>query len=457
MIPMTLARLAQIIGGRLVRGNPRALVKHAIHGRTSSVHPGVVFFINTSVDISKQVNQLRGKRSAAVVAPREWIRRIPAHHPVISVPDPTHAAYRLSRWLRSRSKAVFIGVTGSAGKTTTKEMIASIAMQKYRTLKSRANNNLFAYIPTNLFPLNPTHQVVVLEMGMASLGNIRKQCLYAQPSIGVITNIREAHVGSLGNSLKNVARAKQELIDGIRPGGTVILNADDPISRKLSLKRFRGKVITYGMRNPATLRAHRIRFARSGMSFQVGGHTFFIPTWGMHNVYNALAAIAVGRQLNIPMAAIQRGLRSFRPPSMRLQPLRGIKGFTLINDAYNANPSSMIAGLHVLKQLDKKAPKVAVLGDMAELGAYSRQGHRRVGSVVARQINPHLLITIGPRAAEIARSAAANGMPQKRIRSFPSQAAADAFIRRAVPSGAILYFKASRSVRLEKLVKRLQA
>lgn len=453
---MTLAKLAQIIGGRIVRGNPNALVKHAIHGKISSVHPGVVFFLNTSGDISKQLNGLRKKKSAAVVASREWIQRVPSHHPVISVSDATHAAYRLARWLRSQSKAVFIGVTGSSGKTTTKEMIASIAMQKYRTLKSRANNNLFAYIPTNLLPLNPAHQVVVLEMGMASLGNIRKQCLYAKPSIGVITNIREAHVGSLGNSLKNVVKAKRELIEGIRPRGVVILNADDPVSQKLSLKQFRGKVITYGIQRPATFRASQIRFEKNGMSFKVVGHTFFIPIWGMHNVYNALAAIAVGRQLGIPVTAIKKGLRSFQPPSMRLQQLRGIKGLILINDAYNANPSSMIAGLHVLKQLGKNAPTVAVLGDMAELGAYSIQGHRRVGRVVAKQIKPHFLITIGSRAVEIAHSAALNGMSRQRIRSFTSQEKAYTFIRKVVPSGAILYFKASRSARLEKLVKKLK-
>lgn len=457
MITVTLAKLAQIIGGRLVRGNPDALVKHAVHGITSSLNPEVAFFFNTMGDISKQLNKLRSKRSAVVIAQSEWIPRVPSHHPVISVANVTRAAYRLAQWLRFRSKAVFIGVTGSAGKTTTKEMIASIAMQKYRTLKSRANNNLFAYIPANLFPLDPTHQVVVLEMGMASLGNIRKQCLYARPSIGVITNIREAHVGRLGNSLKNVALAKQELIDGIRPGGTVILNADDPVSRRLSLKRFRGKVITYGIQNPATFRASQIRFLKSGMSFQTGGQTFFIPTWGIHNVYNALAAIAAGRQLGIPMNDIKKGLKSFRPPSMRLEQLKGIKGFTLINDAYNANPSSMIAGLNVLRQLGQNRTTVAVLGDMAELGAYSLEGHRRVGRVVAKQIKPHFLITIGSHAAEIARSAAANGMPRRQIHTFPSQTEAYNFIIKHVPSGAILYFKASRSAHLEKLVKRLKA
>lgn len=457
MIPITLYKLAQIIRGRIVRGNPKSPVKHAVYGSTSSVRPGVVFFFNTSGNVSKQLNGLRTKKSAAVIVPHQWIRHVPSHHPVISVSNATHAAYRLARWLRARSKAVFIGVTGSAGKTTTKEMIASIAMQKYRTLKSRANYNLFAYIPSNLFPLNPTHQVVVLEMGMASLGNIRRQCLYAKPSIGVITNVREAHVGKLGNSLKNVARAKQELIDGVRHGGTVILNADDPGSKKLSLKRFRGKVVTYGIRHPATFRASQIRFMKNGMSFQAGGQTFYIPTWGIHNVYNALAAIAVGRRLGIPMTAIRKGLSSFRAPSMRLQRLKGIKGFKLINDAYNANPSSMIAGLRVLKQLGKNAHTVAVLGDMAELGVYSPQGHRRVGRVVAKEIKPNLLITIGSRAAEIARSAALNGMPRQRIRSFSTQAAAYTYIRKFVPPGAILYFKASRSARLEKLVKRLRA
>jgi UDP-N-acetylmuramoyl-tripeptide--D-alanyl-D-alanine ligase len=405
--------------------------------------------------VAKQLDALRQKSSAAVVAPPDWESRIPEHHRLIVTPHVYRGLWKLTRWQRGQSRAVFIGVTGSAGKTTTKEMISSILMQKYRVFKSYANNNLAQTLPDNLMYLGGHHQVAVLEMGMASLGNIRMQCLYAKPSIGVVTNVGEAHVGKLGNSLANVARAKQELVDGIRPGGTVIVNADDPGSRMLNLNRFQGRILTFGIRRPAHIRATQIQYTTRGMRFRVNGVPYEIPTWGKHNVYNALAAIAVARTMKVPTASIQRRLSRFPVPHMRLQRLQGIRNHLLINDAYNANPTAMIAGLGVLKQIGGSRPTVAVLGNMSELGTWSVPGHRKVGKTVA-SLKPTRLITIGSLAAQIADSAAAHGYPKNRIASFNSQGKAYHYILQNVPEGAILYFKASRTAHLERLVKKLR-
>jgi UDP-N-acetylmuramoyl-tripeptide--D-alanyl-D-alanine ligase len=362
----------------------------------------------------------------------------------------------LAKWQYAQCHhPIVIGVTGSCGKSTTKEMVASILMQKYRTLKSWANNNIFSCIPSHFFRLLPSHQVMVLEMGMDSFGNIRSQCLFSKPSIGVITNVGRAHAGKLGSSVENVARAKQEMIDGLRPGGIIVLNADDPGTQKLSLRRFQGHVVTFGINRPADVRASNIRFTREGISFQVNGTTFFIPAWGTHNVYNALAAIAVGRLMKVPTESIRRGLRSFTPPPMRLQPLRGIHGHTLINDAYNANPDSMIAGLKVLKKIGAGRTTVAVLGDMSELGRLTKSGHREVGREVAR-LNIDYLFTIGPRARFIATAAKEAGMPVSRIRSFSSGVSLVNHLRHHLPPGSVLYFKASRSMSLEKCIKPLR-
>lgn len=430
-------------------------MKHVVYERTRPLQPGVVFLMRTKKNVNKQLAALHQKSSAAVVVPPGWESRIPRHHGLIVTSNVYRGLWKLTRWQREQSRAVFIGVTGSAGKTTTKEMIASILMQKYRVLKSHANNNVVQTLPDNLMYLGRQHQAVVLEMGMRSLGNIRMHCLYAKPVIGVVTNVGEAHVGSLGNSLANVARAKQELVDGILPGGTVIINVDNSGSRLLNLKRFRGRIITFGIKRPAQIRATHVKYTTKGMRFRVDGVPYEIPTWGKHNVYNALAAIAVARIMKVPTASIQRGLSRFPIPYMRLQRLPGMRKYLLINDAYNANPTAMIAGLRVLKRIRGSRPTVAVLGNMSELGKLSVSGHRKVGKNVA-SLKPTRLITIGSLAAHIADSAAAHGYPRSRIASFHSQKQAYQYILKYVPVGAILYFKASHNAHLEHLVKKLR-
>lgn len=453
---MRLGRLASLIGGRLLRGSPRTPVKQATYGKTRHLKERVVLFFNPRKNAEKQLASLQRKRSAGVICPAGWSRKIPSSHAVIEVSDSKKALWKLVHWLRAQSRAVFIGITGSAGKTTTKEMTASILSTKYKVLKSVANNNLYSLMPQNLIQLHPDHQVVVLEMGMAGFGNIRKQCGVAKPSLGIVTNVGEAHVGKLGHSLANVARAKQELINGLTRGGTLILNADDPGSKRLSTRGFRGKVITLGIKNPATIRATRVKYTKNGMSFYIGKVPYQIPIWGRHNVYNALAAIAVARQLNVPTPWIQKGLRSFPAPRMRLQRIKGIKNWLLINDCYNANPSAMIAGLKVLMRVAEKKHSVAVLGDMHSLGKLSLESHRKVGKFVAR-LNPSALITVGPQAIEIAKGASLAGYKGK-IHSLPNQPAKVAnYLRKNVPKGSVLYFKASRNTALEKTVNKIRA
>ncbi|MDN4592923.1 UDP-N-acetylmuramoyl-tripeptide--D-alanyl-D-alanine ligase [Polycladomyces subterraneus] len=457
MYPIQMSQLAAIIGGRIHRGSPRKAIRAAIQYSSKYIRPGVVFFLNPKKikNMDAVMRNLRTTRAGCIVVPTGWEHRIPAQHAVIRVSDPFLAALKLAKWQYAQCHhPIVIGVTGSCGKSTTKEMVASILMQKYRTLKSWANNNVFASIPSHFFRLHPSHQVVVLEMGMANFGNIRSQCLFSKPSIGVITNVGRAHVGKLGSSVENVARAKQEMIDGLRPGGTIVLNEDDPGTRKLSLRRFHGKVVTFGIDRPADVKANNIRFTREGISFQVNRTSFFIPVLGTHNVYNALAAIAVGRLMKVPTKSIQRGLRSFTPPPMRLQPLRGINGYTLINDAYNANPDSMIAGLKVLKKIGAGRTTVAVLGDMSELGKLTESGHREVGRKVAR-LHIDYLFTIGPRARSIATAAKEAGMPVSRIRSFSTEVSLVNYLRHHLSPGAVLYFKASRSMKLEQCIKPL--
>ncbi|WP_380703458.1 UDP-N-acetylmuramoyl-tripeptide--D-alanyl-D-alanine ligase [Salinithrix halophila] len=435
-----------------MRGNKNARIHHVVFRSIRDASPHSAFFVIGSRGQQNILPALQGIGSACVIVP-PWMRQwVPTHHALLIIHNPKIALWRLVRWQRNQSRAVFVAITGSAGKTTTKEMIASIAQQKYPTLKTYKNNNLVGSLPDHVFRLNPATRVAVLEM---SPPHINFHCAYARPKIGIVTTIGEAHIGKHG-SLANLVRAKQQLIDGIQPGGYVLLNVDDPGSRRLSTKGFRGKVIRYGFHPSADFRATRVRFTDRGMHFHVRHTPYFIPTWGQHNVSNALAAIAAGHLLKIPVPLIQQGLRNFQVPSMRLQRLAGIRNYTLINDAYNANPTAAIAGLKVLKQMARNRPSVAVIGDMLELGSHTISGHTRVGAAVAKYKLTHL-ITVGRKASIVARVAARRGMPSSRIHLFMHPHSVASHIPRLIPPGAYIYFKASRGMKFEGIVRQLRS
>ncbi|RAL22557.1 UDP-N-acetylmuramoyl-tripeptide--D-alanyl-D-alanine ligase [Thermoflavimicrobium daqui] len=300
--------------------------------------------------------------------------------------------------------------------------------------------------------------MLLLEMGMKSLYNIKRQCSIVRPHIGVVTNVGEAHVGSLGN-LDIVVKAKQEIIDGMRPRGTLFLNADDARSRKLNTRNFIGKIRTFGIKNPAYIRGRNVHYTSRGMKFEakINGkiYPFFIPTFGIHNVYNALAAIGVSLSMGVPIKAIQTGLARFHAPQMRLQLIRGQASRLLINDAWNANPTAMAAGLHVLKNIAGSRPTIAVLGDMLELGRLTYSSHQRIGRLIAR-LNIDHLITIGKNARIIAQSAIQSGFDRSRVTVCHSREEVLYHLSYA-PRNALIYFKASRKLHLEKIVKRFKA
>lgn len=455
MFPLNVHSLANIVGGRLLRGNAVAPINGALYGRVKELRPGIAFFMQLSERVQEQLTALHNERCTVVVTTRAFVARMPQRCAVIAVGNPYEAFWRLVKWQRARSSAFFIGITGSAGKTTTKEMLASVLIRKYRTLKSYSNMNVFTYVPHHLLRLAPSHRMAVLEMGMGSFGNIRAQCRVVRPQMGIITNVGEAHAGNLGSSLAGVVKAKQEMVDGVVAGGTLLLNADDRGTQKLSTQSFRGTIIRYGIRKPAHVRATDVRYVQSGMAFTVGRTPFFIPSFGRHNVYNALAVIAAARQLGVPDNLIQHGLRHYERPYRRLQQMHGIKQSLLINDTYNANPTAAIQGLRVLNHVANGRPTVAVIGDMLVLGQLSQQGHRRVGKFIAKK-KIGTLVTIGKQARQVAVGAQKKGMPAARIYSFETVRQAHNFLKQHMPQRAVLYFKASHATGLNQLVTALR-
>ncbi|MFY0546406.1 UDP-N-acetylmuramoyl-tripeptide--D-alanyl-D-alanine ligase [Brevibacillus sp. H7] len=315
---------------------------------------------------------------------------------------------------------VIVAVTGSAGKTTTKEMIASILRKRWPIYKSEGNQNYIGNTRRSARRIRSEHQAAVLEFGILRRGNLQKHCSILQPSIGVITNIGTAHVGNFGSSINGVALAKSELIRYMKPSGLVFLNADCPYSIKFQSQpyrgRFAGTFISVGVQNPAGYQGYNIRYEGNGMRFECKlnriSYSFFIPVQGEHNISNALLAIAVTHTLGFAPDVIQEGLRTFYRPHRRFM-THEYNGIKIIDDTYSANPAAMKAALNVLDETSK-GTNVAVLGSMLELGRYTVEGHEDVGRHLAQK-KVDFLYTLGNHARSIADGAIRAGFPKYRV------------------------------------------
>lgn len=452
----TLGKAAAIMNGRLLSGRQSLPVNEINFARYQKLKSHQVYVYTKQTKWTKQLTAIRQVKPTAVVIPFHLhANGIPQDVAIIRVKDPYAAYWKIALWNWSHMSPKVIGITGSAGKSTTTAMVASILKRQYRMVRTEGNLNTLSFLPNYLVRLNPQHQLLLLEIGMKSLNNIRRQCNVVKPHIAVVTNVGEAHAGSLGG-LHQVVRAKQEMVDGVRSDGILYINADDERSKKLNLSRTKATIRTFGLSPKANIRGKNIRYTTKGMHFNaiIAGkqHTFFIPTFGKHNVYNALAAIGIASSMGVSISTIKKGLAQFQPPKMRLQLIGKRNGKTFINDAWNANPTAMKAGLSVLKNIAFKKSSIAVLGDMLELGKVSTKAHHNIGRYVA---NLHLdqLVTIGSFGKKIADSAITNGMSSKKVFTFYRHAPLIHHLQTKIPPKAVVYFKASRKLHLEKVIR----
>ena len=319
---------------------------------------------------------------------------------LIGVRDTLEAYQRLATHYRNRFPIPVIAITGSNGKTTTKEMVAQVVMQRWKTLKTEGNLNNRIGVPQTLFQLLPRHQAAVIEMGVDQQGQTTRLCEIAKPTIGLITNIGPDHLEFFG-SMEGSAQAKAELLDHLPQDGAVVLNADDEYFDYLAA-RAQCRVVAFGRAPKADIRAVNIRSDDKGgtiFSLVLPGKSrqpeVRIRTQGMHNVSNALAAAGVGFVLGLPGAAIAEGLAKFRPVAMRSQ-VSISHGVKIINDCYNANPASMKAAVQLLAEMSQGKRSIAVLGDMLELGAGSKTIASRGGGMSCR---PRDRTSVGLRCA----------------------------------------------------------
>jgi UDP-N-acetylmuramoyl-tripeptide--D-alanyl-D-alanine ligase len=374
----------------------------------------------------------------------------------IKVKDTLKALQGLAEFHRSQFNLSVLAITGTNGKSTTKEMTAAVANSQFRVLKTDGNKNNHIGLPLTLFNLNADHEVAVLEMGMSAKGEIKQLAEIAKPKVGIITNISEGHLESLP-TIKDVQEAKGELFQSLQKEGTAIINADDPLVLELS-QSLRSNIVTYGIKNSADIQADNVKQrGNEGFDFTLSFFNektpVFLPFLGACNISNALAAIAAGHVLGLSSQVILSGLQNCQLMPQRMQTeQRG--DITIINDAYNANPKSMEEALNALSQYQTSGKKFFVMGDMLELGNRAEQAHKQFGEQFSNG-SVDSLVTVGPLSQLAAQTAKDSGLDENRVVSFNEKEEAAQFLFKTLQSDDCMLIKGSRGMQMERIVDSL--
>ncbi|MBS3957612.1 MAG: UDP-N-acetylmuramoyl-tripeptide--D-alanyl-D-alanine ligase [Clostridiales bacterium] len=463
MLTLPVDKLVSIVGGELLAGSPDAMVNGvAIDSR--EVEPGGAFFAlpGGRTDGHEHFGEAveAGARALIVTRPdadlaelMEAARRRGVA--VVRVPDTLAAIQRLATFHRSRLFCPVIGVTGSTGKTTTKEYLVSVLGTCRKVVATAGNRNNELGVPLTVLEAGADTDVLVVEMAMRGTGEIAELARIASPTMGIVTNIGVSHIELLG-SQEAIASAKGELIEAIPADGTVFLNGDDAFSSRLATKSS-APVVRYGLSEACEVRAEEITvdaasLAHFSLVLPQVRVSVQLSVPGRHNVYNALAAAAVADALGFDPFDIAAGLSVMTGADMRMQAFVTASGIHVINDAYNANPASMRAAVDTLAEMRAEGRTVAVLGDMAELGSLTELAHFQLGEHVARA-GIGVLVTVGERARRVAEGARAVGMDSSLVRPCVTAEEASEVLDDTLEPGDIVLVKASRVMRLERVVE----
>ncbi|HHV93350.1 MAG TPA: UDP-N-acetylmuramoyl-tripeptide--D-alanyl-D-alanine ligase [Firmicutes bacterium] len=479
MKSITVAQIVQWTGGELLAGSLSAAVRGvSIDSRT--IQPGELFvplrgervdgheYVADSLARGAAVSLVAREKAESVIARLDETALREGKINLIAVENVLSALQDLAREYRSLFSAAVIAVTGSTGKTSTKDMMAGILSQLGPTLKSQGNFNNEIGLPLTLLKLDDSHKSAVVEMGMRGLGQIRLLTELARPQVGVITNVGTVHMELLG-SQKAIQQAKQELIEAMEPGGVAVLNGDDPLVREMAEAAADKRVIYYGWQvvpenvysSDNWVTAERVvSRGEKGVTFdlwyQGEAVAVELPCPGKYQVSNALAAAAGALAVGATLAHVQAGLASASLSGMRMQLIPWFGGGLVINDAYNANPTSMAAALETAKEIAGSRRLVLVLGDMLELGDLSQEAHREIGRQAAL-LQPAYLITVGRWAQEYGKGALAAGLDETRIEyCLDLEDAREAVLQLTQP-GDVILVKGSRGLALERIVEQLCA
>ncbi|HET6251652.1 MAG TPA: UDP-N-acetylmuramoyl-tripeptide--D-alanyl-D-alanine ligase [Tepidisphaeraceae bacterium] len=458
MVPLTLRQVRQAVGGKaLTVIAENAPPVSAVCTDTRKMEPDSLFIaiVGDAFDGHAFLKNAAAGGATALLVSKPPAEPIP-NVAIIQVPDTRVALGKLAKFVRQQFRSKIIAVAGSNGKTTTKHLIhAALRGRLKGTISPKSYNNDIG-VPLTIFPANPSHDYLVLEIGTNHHGEIKPLSEMSLPDIAVITNCGAEHLEGLGD-LMGVRRENAQIIAGLNPKGLLIVNGDDP-ELLTAVNDWPGRKLTFGFKATNDLFATDVKCTARGTEFSMNKRPqrVFVPMLGRHSAANALAAIAVARSMRLPEEAIIESLAKSDGPEMRLQ-LQTAGSVAILNDAYNANPNSMRAAIETLAELESAGRKIAVLGDMRELGDSSERYHREIGTFAATAGKIDRLICVGVQARYIADAALAAGFPQDQIMRFDDAKSAAAGVAEIIQPGDLVLVKASRGIQLEAVANAIAA
>ncbi len=431
---------------------------YSIDSRTVQSGECFIAIRGPNFDGHQFIPEALGKGASLIVAQAEAKRAWSTAAPVIYVEDTLVALQRLANYARSKWGRKVIAITGSTGKTTTKEIVGSILAARFRVFKSMGNFNNDFGLPLSLLRLHEQQDIAVLELGMSAPGEIARLSKIAKPDIGIVTNVKPVHL-EFFNSIQGIARAKRELIEQLPGDGVAVLNNDDTRVRQFG-RYFPGRILTYGVQTAASYRVPEIRFSGlRGTEFRLDhrdrSYLFTLPLIGIHNVYNCLPAIAVAHHLGLGFEAIDHRMKRLTPSPGRGETLSFTDGFQVINDSYNSNPAALEIMIRFLKQVPHQKRRILVAGEMLELGPGSSEFHRNSGKIAAKA-KLDLIVGVQGEACRIIEAAKEEGISGHRAIFFESSVAAGEWLSREVKVGDLILLKGSRGVKTEQVIEILK-
>lgn len=449
MIALSVKDLQALLGGQVLQGATNFSVKQALHyTQLDSVKRYALIFLRKSESVDWK--RLEQHTPLLIVSDKaeEELRKAPASITVLQVKNMHGAFWQFVDYYRTLFAIPVVALTGTCGKTTTKEMLRHILLGDWQVQATVSSINEPRQSLNYLTMVDKQTKAAIFELGLGNLGNIKHQCLIYKPTIGIITNIGVHHLDGC-KSLEGYIQAKAEIVEGIAQNGTLIMNADDANSKKISLAAFKGKVMTFSVKQNADFKASNVRYGEGGMRFTLNKgkerYDCFVPGYGEHQVYNALAALAATTEMGFPLRKAIAKLRTFKNMERHLQFSKGLAGSTIIDDTWTNNPTSIEAALKVLAAVGKDKKRIVILGDIKRLGSYERQYHREIGSLLAKQ-SVDTLITIGQRAKDIALQAKADGITAD-VHSFADVKGVMALLQKIVTKNSLILIKGPMSSR----------